>query len=79
MEIREFDVIKVGDPLPELLTCLDKNQDMTVTGRDVPPRPGTSLRFTGIRLASRDALMNATRTGGTTSARVRPRAVPLAP
>ena len=35
MEIREFGVIKVGDPLSALLTCLDKNRGMTVTGKDV--------------------------------------------
>jgi hypothetical protein len=37
---------------------------MTVTGEDVPPEAGNILRFTGIRLASRGALMNAIRTGG---------------
>ena len=47
MEIREFDVIKVGDPLSALLTCLDKNQGMTVTGKDVPPEAGNILEIQG--------------------------------
>jgi hypothetical protein len=78
MEIREFDVIKVGDPLSVLLTCFDKEQG-GYGARMCLPRRGTSLRFTAIRLASSDALMNATRTGGTASARFRPRAVPPTP
>jgi hypothetical protein len=47
MEIREFDVIKVGHPLSALLTCLDKNQGMTVTGKDVPPEAGNILEIHG--------------------------------
>ena len=47
MEIREFDVIKVGDPLSALLTCLDKNRGMTVTGKDVPPEAGNILEIHG--------------------------------
>jgi hypothetical protein len=47
MEIREFDVIKVGDPLSALLACLDKNRGMTVTGKDVPPEAGNILENHG--------------------------------
>ena len=47
MEIREFDVVKAGDPLSVLLTCLDKQQGMTVTGEDVPPKAGNILEIHG--------------------------------
>jgi hypothetical protein len=47
MDVREFDVITVGDPLSVLLTCLDKQQGMTVTGEDVPPKAGSILEIHG--------------------------------
>jgi hypothetical protein len=40
MEIREFDVIKVGDPLSVLLTCFDKEQGRAVTGQGCASRGG---------------------------------------
>ena len=58
MEIREFDVIKVGDPLSALLTCLDKNRGMTVTGKDVPPEAGHILEIHGDQAGIKSRLVD---------------------